>query len=137
MRATPRDALSCFDSITTHGGVVLFLGRSGVGKSTRVHELVRHVTDHGGGVAALDADVGQSTYEVPTTLTLVHFAATATGRMPEVIARFFVGAISPVGHLLQTLVGCRCLLDRARQLAVRAILIDTTPSTSSESLTVN
>jgi polynucleotide 5'-hydroxyl-kinase GRC3/NOL9 len=43
-----------------------------------------------------------------------------------VTARFFVGAISPVGHLLQTLVGCRRLIDRAQRLGVRAILIDTT-----------
>jgi polynucleotide 5'-hydroxyl-kinase GRC3/NOL9 len=126
MRATPQDSHQCFDAIANDGGVVLFLGRSDVGKSTRIQELVGLVTGCGGNVAVLDADVGQSTYGLPTTLTLVHFSAAAQAPTPAVIARFFVGAISPVGHLLQTLVGCCRLLDRARQLGVRAILIDTT-----------
>jgi len=126
MRATPQDSHQCFDAIANHGGVVLFLGRSDAGKSTRIQELVGLITGRGGSVAVLDADVGQSTYGLPTTLTLVHFSSEAKEPTPEVIARFFVGAISPVGHLLQTLVGCRRLLDRAQRLGVRAILIDTT-----------
>lgn len=126
MCAALHDAPQCFDSIATHGGVVLFLGRSDVGKSTRIHELVGLITRRGNSVAVLDADVGQSTYGIPTTLTLVHFTDAAKEPTPEVLARFFVGAISPVGHLLQTLVGCRRLLDHARQRGVRTILIDTT-----------
>jgi len=126
MHTTPPDSHTCFDRIANQGGVILLLGRSDVGKSTRIRELVEQVTGSGGSAAILDADVGQSTYGVPTTLTLVHFAAAAAGPKAEVIARFFVGAISPVGHLLQTLVGCRCLLDCAHRLGARAILIDTT-----------
>ena len=113
MRLTPQDSRQCFDAIANHGGVVLFLGRGDVGKSTRIQELVGQVTERGDSVAVLDADVGQSTYGLPTTLTLVHFSAEARDPTPAEIARFFVGAISPVGHLLQTLVGCRRLLDRA------------------------
>jgi polynucleotide 5'-kinase involved in rRNA processing len=62
MRATPQDSPRCFDVIANRGGVVLFLGRSDVGKSTRLQELVGRVTGYGGSVAVLDADVGQSTY---------------------------------------------------------------------------
>lgn len=102
------------------------LGRSDVGKSTRIHDLVGQVTADGGSAAVIDADLGQSTYGLPTTLNLVHFPVNARRPTPEVIATFFVGAISPVGHLLQTLTGCRRLLDLALELDVRVILIDTT-----------
>ena len=77
-------------------------------------------------VAVIDADLGQSTYGLPTTLNLVHFTADARRPIPKVVATFFVGAISPVGHLLQTVVGCRRLLNLALELGERIILIDTT-----------
>jgi GTP-binding protein EngB required for normal cell division len=46
MRATPQDSHQCFDAIANDGGVVLFLGRSDVGKSTRIQELVGLVVSH-------------------------------------------------------------------------------------------
>jgi polynucleotide 5'-hydroxyl-kinase GRC3/NOL9 len=116
----------CLETLANEGGVAFFLGRSDVGKSTRIGDLVERLTAKGGSVAVIDADLGQSTYGLPTTLNLVRFTANAEGLTPEVIATFFVGAISPVGHLLQTLVGCRRLLDLALELGVRTILIDTT-----------
>jgi polynucleotide 5'-hydroxyl-kinase GRC3/NOL9 len=100
------------------------MGQSDVGKTTLIRDLVRRVTARGDSIAVLDADLGQATFGLPTTLTLVRFAAGVTE--PECIATFFVGAIFPVGHLLPTLVGCRLLLDRALQLRVHTILIDTT-----------
>jgi polynucleotide 5'-hydroxyl-kinase GRC3/NOL9 len=126
MHPLSQDFHRSLETISDRGGVAILLGRSDVGKSTRIHELVGQVTTRGGSVAVLDADLGQSTYGLPTTLTLVRFAADAGGPASEVIAAFFVGATSPVGHLLQTLVGCRRLLDQALRLGVRAILIDTT-----------
>jgi polynucleotide 5'-hydroxyl-kinase GRC3/NOL9 len=126
MRSTPNDFHSRLDTLAHSGGVALFLGRSDVGKTTRVQELVGRVTACGGSAAVLDADLGQSTYGLPTTLTLVRFAAGAGPSRPKSVATFFVGAISPVGHLLPTLVGCRRLLDQAMQLGVRVTLIDTT-----------
>lgn len=126
MRRASHDFHRYLDSVANHGGVALFLGRSDVGKTTRIHELVGRVTACGGSAAVLDADLGQSTYGLPTTLTLVRFAAGAGSATPEVIATFFVGAISPVEHLLPALVGCRRLLDHALALGVRAIFIDTT-----------
>ncbi|MGE0823743.1 MAG: Clp1/GlmU family protein [Candidatus Binatia bacterium] len=126
MRPGQSDFHRCLATLAQQGGVAFLLGRTDVGKSTRVRELVERVTASGGSVAVIDADLGQSTYGLPTTLTLVRFAAHAEPPTPEGIASFFVGAISPVGHLLQTLVGCRRLLNLARQLEVRVILIDTT-----------
>lgn len=126
MRSRLSDFHHCLETLVNQGGTAFFLGRSDVGKSTRILDLVGQVTANGGSAAVLDADLGQSTYGLPSTLNLVRFAVVAGRLTPEVIATFFVGAISPVGHLLQTLVGCRRLLDLALELGVRVILIDTT-----------
>src|SRR5262249_17715069 len=66
------------------------------------------------------------TYGLPTTVNLVRFSPGSESLEPERVASIFVGATSPVGHLLPTLVGCRRLLDRAQQLKISAILLDTT-----------
>ncbi|MGH7965452.1 MAG: Clp1/GlmU family protein [Candidatus Binatia bacterium] len=113
-------------TISTQGGVFLVLGHTDVGKSTLVQRLVRLVTARGEAVAVLDTDLGQSTFGLPTTLNLVRFSPEVEPPIPERIASVFVGAVSPIGHLLQTLVGCRRLLDRAQKLGVHTILIDTT-----------
>lgn len=126
MRPRLPDFRRCLETLANQGGVAFFLGRSDVGKSTRILDLVGQVIAGGGSAAVLDADLGQSTYGLPTTLNLVRFAVADGRPTPEVLASFFVGAISPVGHLLQTLVGCRRLLDLALELGVRVILIDTT-----------
>src|SRR5262245_48784176 len=112
--------------ITDQGGIFLALGRIDVGKSTLIQSLVRLITARKEAVAVLDADLGQSTYGLPTTLNLVRFSPEVEPPVPALVARIFVGATSPIGHLLQTLVACRRLLDRAQQLGARAILIDTT-----------
>jgi polynucleotide 5'-hydroxyl-kinase GRC3/NOL9 len=124
--ASPQSFRSLLKTLTDQGGVFFLLGRSDVGKSTLVENLVRLVTARGKTVAVLDADLGQSTYGLPTTLNLVRFSPGTEPPEPEMIARVFVGATSPVGHLLQTVVGCRRLLDRALALGVQGILIDTT-----------
>ena len=107
MRAMPQDSHQCFDAIANHGGVVLFLGRSDAGKSTRIQELVGLITGRGGSVAVLDADVGQSTYGLPTTLTLVHFSSEAKANSGKEGPPLSVGSIRadeniPFGQLGMT-----------------------------------
>ena len=76
----------------------MFLERSDVGKSRRIHELVGRVTARGGSAAVLDADLGQSTYGLPTTLNLVRFAVDAGQPTPEVkLLRFGSVAVEAQG----------------------------------------
>jgi polynucleotide 5'-hydroxyl-kinase GRC3/NOL9 len=112
--------------MTDQGGTFLVLGRTDVGKSTLLQNFARLITARGKSVAVIDADLGQSTYGLPTTLNLIRFSPEVEPPSPECVASIFIGATSPVGHLLQTLVGCRRLLDLAQQLRIYSILIDTT-----------
>lgn len=113
-------------TVTGSGGVFFFLGRTDVGKSTVVQGFVRLLAAQRATVMVLDVDLGQSTYGLPTTLNLVRFSVESEPPVPECLASIFVGSTSPVGHLLQVVIGCRRLLDRARQLRPHAILIDST-----------
>lgn len=122
----PHDFRSVLERLTGRGGIFFLLGRTDVGKSTLARNLVRLVTARGQSVAVIDADIGQSTYGLPTTLNLVRFSPGEEPPEPERIASVFIGATSPVGHLLQTAVGCRRLLDRAVAIGGQSILIDTT-----------
>ncbi|HEV8713693.1 MAG TPA: Clp1/GlmU family protein [Candidatus Binatia bacterium] len=126
MEKPAHDFRSLLQILTDQGGTFFVLGRTDVGKSTFLHNLVRLITARGKPVAVIDADLGQSTYGLPTTLNLVRFSPEVEPPAPECVASIFIGATSPVGHLLSTLVGCRRLLDRARQLHTHSILVDTT-----------
>jgi polynucleotide 5'-hydroxyl-kinase GRC3/NOL9 len=123
---SPPQFCALVQEMSASGGVCFVLGRTDVGKSTIVQNLMRLITARGQAVAILDADLGQSTYGLPTTLNLVRFEPGGESPAPELLASVFVGATSPVGYLLQTAVGCRRLLDCARSANVRTVLIDTT-----------
>jgi polynucleotide 5'-hydroxyl-kinase GRC3/NOL9 len=115
-------------AISHEGGTFFALGKTDMGKTTLLQGLVKLILAAGHPVAMLDGDMGQSTYGLPTTLNLVLLrpgpAAEEVG--PERIASYFVGSTSPVGHLLQTVVGCKRLLQKALHLGVKTVLIDTT-----------
>ena len=80
-----------------------------------------------GPVAVVDADTGQSDIGPPACVS-VGLAAQPPERLSDVpvAASYFVGATSPVGHLLQSVTGARRMADRARELGARTILVDTT-----------
>jgi polynucleotide 5'-hydroxyl-kinase GRC3/NOL9 len=119
---------SLLPAISHEGGTFFALGRTDVGKTTFLQGLVKHILAAGDSVAVLDADLGQSTYGLPTTLNLVLLrpSLAVEERVPQGIASYFVGSTSPVGHLLQTVVGCKRLLQKALQLGVKTVFIDTT-----------
>jgi len=87
----------------------MFLGASDTGKTTRLRCVANYLARAGLlPLAIVDADIGQSTIGPPTTvgLTLV-----TKDKLPDLLsgrlacnAMRFIGALSPVGHLLQTVV---------------------------------
>lgn len=112
-------------------GVVLFLGASDTGKTTSLRAAATHLAQTGIlPLAVVDADIGQSTIGPPTTvdLTLVtknNWPMLLNGRLPCHAIRF-VGAFSPVGYLLQTIVATKKLVDKAVSRGSKAVLVDTT-----------
>jgi len=114
-------------TISALSGLVLVFGAPDTGKSTLARYLYRRLRAHHERVAFVDGDVGQATLGPPTTMTLV-LGKPGDDGFPPAGARFrsFVGAVSPRGHMLPTLVGAHRLVRKARREGSSVILFDTT-----------
>ena len=106
----------------------MVIGASDTGKSTLARYLFQQLCRRGCRAAYLDADVGQSTLGLPTTLNVALAAGPGDDRFPPqgAGASFFVGATTPHGHLLPTVIGAYRLQQKALALGAEAIVVDTT-----------
>ncbi len=111
-------------------GVVMVVGGVDTGKSSLVRYLWQRLTaEYDRTVpAVIDGDVGQAVLGPPTTQTLrLPHPEHPTAFPPRGrLARWFVGAISPRGHMLPTVVGLYRLTQRARRWGAHTIVVDTT-----------
>ena len=113
--------------LSSAGGVVLVVGATDTGKTTLARYLMGRLRDHHQRVAFLDGDMGQATLGPPTTMTVALFAPGEDGFTPSGPSfRYFVGDVSPMGHMLPTVVGAWLLVQRAREEGATAIVYDTT-----------
>ncbi len=102
--------------------LAIILGEGDTGKTSMARFLVSHFQDQGKRIAWIDTDLGQSTLGPPTTVGMLIPAL----KNKENFFNFrFVGSISPVGHLLQTVVSVRRLVDIAVNMEVEGIILDT------------
>lgn len=105
-------------------GPVAIIGASDTGKSTLARWLVARLTERPGRVGWLDADPGQSTLGMPTTLNLAVIDQPPS-RTPVPDATFFAGSTTPKGQMLPVLVGVELLARRARELGAGPLVVDT------------
>jgi polynucleotide 5'-hydroxyl-kinase GRC3/NOL9 len=112
-------------------GTVLVLGASDRGKSTLARWLVGRLLAEHPRVGWLDGDLGQSTLGLPATMNLALLDGPPEG-LPRPQASFFVGATSPRGHMLPTLVGVARLRERALAAGASAVVVDTTGLVAAE-----
>ncbi|WP_456431704.1 Clp1/GlmU family protein [Thermosulfuriphilus sp.] len=94
---------------------ILVLGATDVGKSTFVLFLVRYLSSRGKKVAIVDADIGQKDLGPPATVSLgiTHRPVTRL-RTLRPLKLYFVGSVTPRGHLLPLVIGSQILLKAAR-----------------------
>jgi polynucleotide 5'-hydroxyl-kinase GRC3/NOL9 len=105
---------------------VLVLGGSDTGKTSLVTGLADALLAGGESVAVVDADLGQSEIGPPTTVGLGRLRArVARLAEAEIAGLHFVGATSPRGHLLETVLGTRRMTERAFELGVDRVIVDT------------
>ncbi len=114
------------DSIIEKRGLVVVLGLPDVGKSSFVYYLSKEGLNKNLKVGIVNSDLGQSELGIPTTVSL---------SIPEknfqnfeelsIFDWYFVGSISPVGHLLPLLVGVKNLVDKAKSFGCELIILNT------------
>jgi polynucleotide 5'-hydroxyl-kinase GRC3/NOL9 len=100
-------------------GVVLVVGQVNAGKSTLVRYLAHRASEEGLRTALVDADLGQASFGPPTCMSLMFWPAHASPALR------FIGATSPAGHLLESIVGVKLLVERALAKRAQRVLIDT------------
>jgi polynucleotide 5'-hydroxyl-kinase GRC3/NOL9 len=103
--------------------IVLVLGASDRGKSTWCDYLARHLSSSGLAVGFVDADIGQKDVGPPATVSYSRVRGPGGLKEAGLADFYFVGAITPVGHFLELVVGTRRMLERAEEPFV---IIDTT-----------
>lgn len=110
------------------GASILLLGGMDCGKTTWIREAVATLTGAGRTVAVVDCDLGQSEIGPPTT---VGAALAAPGgeyrslRDLVPLGAYFVGATSPMRHLLDVCVGGVQMARIAKKRRPDLLLIDT------------
>src|SRR5881296_2169024 len=95
----------------------MVIGGPGTGKSHLASYLAENFRGSRGRVGLVSADPGQPSLGVPTCAALE-----PPWNTPE--AMWFVGDVSPRGHLLQTVVGTARLAARARDGGAATVVID-------------
>ena len=105
--------------------VILVVGSTDTGKSTFCRFLVERGVSQGLRVGLVDADVGQSQIGPPTTIGLKILSQNPDWDKVEADNLYFVGWISPEGHLLQCVTGVRLMVDAAIKGGADCVVIDT------------
>ena len=95
-------------------GNILVLGASDRGKSVYSRYLVTQLREHGVSVAFVDADIGQKDIGLPATISLAHLNNSMAWGKIKPDASYFVGAVSPMRHYLDMIVGTRAMFDLAQ-----------------------
>jgi polynucleotide 5'-hydroxyl-kinase GRC3/NOL9 len=114
------------DTALAGKGLVVLLGATDTGKTTLALRLAHRALEAGLRVGVIDADVGQSEIGPPGTVGLAlpdASAASASAWRPSALA--FVGSTTPVGRMLDVVVGARRLADEARRRGAELIVVDT------------
>lgn len=127
---SPGDWERAIAVIADSGGLVMVMGASDTGKTTWVRWAARQLIQNGTiPVGIVDADLGQTTLGPPAAVALKFLERMS--QLEDILnpvfcdAVSFVGSVSPVGHLLQTLVACKLLVEKAKQSGTKTILVDT------------
>jgi len=109
-------------------GTLMILGDTDAGKTTFARYLFVELSRLGRRVAYLDGDVGQNTLGLPATMTVALGEQDGMPSFPPVGPRavFFVGAVSPRGHMLPVIVGAHKLQTWAGCQGAEVIVMDTT-----------
>lgn len=106
-------------------GTVVLLGGADTGKTTFAFALVRDALARDIPTAIVDADLGQSSIGPPTTIGLALPRKGDNLEELRIDALYFVGDTSPFGHLLQSIVGTKLLVQKALAARAQLVVVDT------------
>ena len=115
--------------ISDLNGILMIIGDTDTGKTTFARYLFKRLTFENPDRALyfLDGDPGQSFLGPPTTITLTNNLNNSNpSHQRNFTIRYFIGSISPRGHMLQMTVGASKLIKAIPNLEKSIVIHDTT-----------
>ena len=105
----------------------MVLGGTDSGKTTFCTELANAAFAAGVSTAIVDADIGQSEIGPPGTIGLGIIEAPISS-LHDLHPRrmYFVGDVTPIGNMVQCVVGVRKMVDEALHRGAKLVVVDTT-----------
>lgn len=118
---------SIISEVMSNPGVVMVLGAVDVGKTNFCAQLAAAGFAAGLPTAVVDADVGQSEIGAPGTIGMA-MVESPIQSLSDLKPRrlYFVGATSPIGHMLEASIGTKRMIDKAIELGAKLVVTDTT-----------
>ena len=108
-------------------GVVMVVGAVDTGKTHFCLQLCNAALEAGIPTAVVDADVGQSEVGAPGTIGMAIVDRTVEALSDLKPKRlYFIGATSPVRHLLESAIGVKKMVDAGIDKGARMVVVDTT-----------
>lgn len=115
------------EAIISSPGMTVVVGGVDTGKTSFCTMLANQGVEAGVPTAVVDGDMGQSEIGPPTTVGLALMDSPVRALNESVPhSLYFVGATSPVGHLLAVVAGAKTLAEKAEALGRRLVIVDTT-----------
>lgn len=114
--------------VVERGGIALALGGLDTGKTSFARMCAAVAVRLGKTAAFIDLDIGHPTIGAPGTVSMKvirEMADLEPDTLARADARYFVGAVSPQGHLLPMVVGAHRLATHARAAGASVIVVDT------------
>ncbi len=115
--------------ISDLNGILMIIGDTDTGKTTFARYLFKRLTFENPGMAIyfLDGDPGQSFLGTPTTITLTNNLNNSyPSHKLNFTRRYFIGSVSPRGHMIQMVVGTSKLIKAIPNLEKSIVIHDTT-----------
>ncbi len=114
------------ETVSRDTGIFMIMGVPDSGKSTLSGYLAHYLTNADRLVAMIDCDVGQTHLGPPTTIGMMLYSE-PTDRFDTVKPHFmrFIGTTSPIGHLLEIVVGTRKMADKALSSGAEVVIVNT------------
>jgi polynucleotide 5'-hydroxyl-kinase GRC3/NOL9 len=114
------------ETVSRDTGIFMIMGVPDSGKSTLSRYLIHYLTNANRIVAMIDCDVGQTHLGPPTTIGMMLYSK-PTDQLDTIKPQYmrFIGTTSPIGHLLEIVVGTRNMADKALSSGAEVVIVNT------------
>lgn len=105
----------------------MVVGASNTGKTTLAYYLAKELHKRRKRASIVSADMGQCAFGPPATISMAILESVPKSLKDiPTHSMYFIGSTSPIGHLLQTVVGVKKLVDKSLQEGAEVVVVDTT-----------